>query len=592
MRYLGVDYYPEQWGMEHVDEDLKDIVELGANLIRIADFAWDRFEPRDGEYDFSFFDEVIEKAKAHGLKVMMCVPTATMPAWLHESHPEVMNVDEKGYGQPYGARRGYCYGNEYYISKAVALAEKLADHYKDEDAIVAWQVDNELGHEGSDVCYCDSCQKRFVSYLEEKYKNIDELNERWGTCFWSQTYSDFKQIPLPKSAFTPHNPSLRLEYYRFRNKTAVDYIKALCDAVRRYDKKHPVTHDFEGGIINKAFSPFDVAKTLDFVSYNNYPVWGGQKAPLSEEELAFSVDFARGFKGEKFWVTESIMGQQGHNDIGYAPKPEEAKKWALSSLDQGVESLIFFRYRGYIKGAEQFCFGIVDADNVKRRKYYETRSFFEEAKKKPVVEPKGDVCIVYDYDSKSSMAIQRQSDVFSYEKECVKFYSQFYHRKIVCDIVDSSKDLSGYKVAVLPYMIIMSDAFKKKLKDYVANGGIAILTARSAWKDTDNNLIFGKRLPVDLEDLCGCMIEEHESLLEGQKTVCRYGENIGFGSVFEESLKLTTAKELISYKDNAYGDYAAACVQEYGKGRCYYLGSSFDETILNLLFDDVLKGLF
>ena len=50
MRYLGVDYYPEQWGMEHVDEDLKDITELGANLIRIADFAWDRFEPKDGEY--------------------------------------------------------------------------------------------------------------------------------------------------------------------------------------------------------------------------------------------------------------------------------------------------------------------------------------------------------------------------------------------------------------------------------------------------------------------------------------------------------------------------------------------------------------
>ena len=58
MRYLGVDYYPERWGMEHVDEDLKDIVELGANLIRIADFAWDRFETKDGEYDFSFFNHI------------------------------------------------------------------------------------------------------------------------------------------------------------------------------------------------------------------------------------------------------------------------------------------------------------------------------------------------------------------------------------------------------------------------------------------------------------------------------------------------------------------------------------------------------
>ena len=176
MRYLGVDYYPEQWGMEMVDEDLDNIKELGADLIRIGDFAWDRFEPEEGKYEFSFFDEVIQKAKKHGLKVMMCVPTATMPAWLYHKYPEVMNVDEKGYAQPYGARRGYCYNSEVYIQKAVALAEQLADHYKDEDAIVAWQVDNELGHEGSDKCYCENCQKRFTSYLKEKYKDIAELN--------------------------------------------------------------------------------------------------------------------------------------------------------------------------------------------------------------------------------------------------------------------------------------------------------------------------------------------------------------------------------------------------------------------------------
>ena len=71
MKYLGVDYYPEQWGMEHVDADLDDIVALGANLIRIGDFAWDVFEPEDGSYEFSFFDEVIEKAKQRDLKILM-----------------------------------------------------------------------------------------------------------------------------------------------------------------------------------------------------------------------------------------------------------------------------------------------------------------------------------------------------------------------------------------------------------------------------------------------------------------------------------------------------------------------------------------
>ena len=63
MKYLGVDYYPEQWGMDLVDADLDNISELGANLIRIGDFAWDRFEPADGVFDFSFFDEVIDKAR-------------------------------------------------------------------------------------------------------------------------------------------------------------------------------------------------------------------------------------------------------------------------------------------------------------------------------------------------------------------------------------------------------------------------------------------------------------------------------------------------------------------------------------------------
>ena len=81
MKYLGVDYYPEQWGLQLADEDLDNIVELGANLIRIGDFAWDRFEPEEGKYDFSFFDEFIEKAKKRDLKIMMCIPTATMPAW-------------------------------------------------------------------------------------------------------------------------------------------------------------------------------------------------------------------------------------------------------------------------------------------------------------------------------------------------------------------------------------------------------------------------------------------------------------------------------------------------------------------------------
>lgn len=591
MKYLGVDYYPEQWGMELVDEDLDNIVELGANLIRICDFAWDKIEPQNNRYDFAFFDEVIEKAKKRNLKILMCVPSATIPSWLYRDEPEIMNENEYGYRQTFGARRGHCINNDLYIDKARQLSHAIAQHYKREEAIVAYQIDNEIGHENSDMCYCPSCHKKFIEYLRDRYKDIEELNSRWGTQFWSQTYFDFNDIPLPRPSFTPHNPSLRLEWERFRNISAVNFIKTLRDEIKAVDDNLTVTHDFEGGTINKHFNPFAVAECLDFVSYNNYPVWGGQPAPLSDSDLAFTVDLARGFKGEKIWVTEAIMGAQGHNDIGYAPKPDEAKKWALDSLKHGVETVIFFRYRAFNKGAEQFCFGILDTDNQKRRKYYETQDFFRQAREKKIEYPKADVCIVYDYDSKSSMAIQRQADTFSYEAECMKLYRQLYIREMNCDILDSGRDFSKYKLVILPYMIIMSDEFKIKLKEYVSKGGTVILTPRSAWKDSDNNLILNKRLPVDLDNLTGCVIEEHESLLTGQSSDCEYEGIRSKGYVFAEMLKNTKAKTLIEWTDNPFGEYAAATVNDYGDGKCYYLGSSFDENILKEIFDLILETI-
>ena len=588
MKYLGVDYYPEQWGLSLLDEDLNNIKELGANIIRIGDFAWSVFEPRDGEYHFELFDEVIKKAKEKDLKIMMGIPSATMPAWLYKKDPTIMSVSKEGYRQPYGARRGYCFNSDYYFEKVRALTKAIVTHYKDEDAVIAFQIDNELGHEGSDECYCDNCQNKFRKYLKNKYKNIDELNNRMGTTFWSQNYNGFDEINVPKKAFQPQNPSLCLEYSRFRAYSAERYLKMMADTAREISDK-PITHDFSGGTYNKMENPFEISKFLDFVSYNNYPVWGGQKHALSDSDLGFTLDYVRGFKKQLFCITEGIMGAQGHDVIGAAPKPDEAKKWALDATKHGAESTIFFRYRGFTKGAEQYCFGIIDADNEKRRRFYETKSFFKEAKDIKVECPKSDVCMIYDYDSKESMKIQKQSGAYDYERECMKLYNQFFRRNMNVDIIQSTDDFNGYRYVVLPYMIIMSDDFKERLKKYVNNGGTLISTPRTAWKDTDNNLVFGKRIPVGLDDLLGGKLEEHESLLEGITRPLVYKDLKGEASVFAEMYTLTSAKPIIDYTDNPFGKFAAAFVNEYGEGKCYTMAASLDETLLTKLFDEILK---
>ena len=68
--YLGVDYYPEHWDENMIDNDLDNIIELGSNVIRIGEFAWHMMENVEGNYNFSYFDRVIEKAKAKNLSTM------------------------------------------------------------------------------------------------------------------------------------------------------------------------------------------------------------------------------------------------------------------------------------------------------------------------------------------------------------------------------------------------------------------------------------------------------------------------------------------------------------------------------------------
>ena len=52
---LGACYYPEQWPGEMWENDLRRMKETGIDVIRIAEFAWNKFEPCEGQYVFDFY---------------------------------------------------------------------------------------------------------------------------------------------------------------------------------------------------------------------------------------------------------------------------------------------------------------------------------------------------------------------------------------------------------------------------------------------------------------------------------------------------------------------------------------------------------
>ena len=595
---LGVDYYPEQWDISIMEEDLANIKELGSNVIRIGEFAWHLMEKEEGKYDFSFFDTVIKKANEYGLKVIFGTPTATIPAWLVKKYPEILSEFENGEKRTFGGRHIYCFNSEVFYKYSEKIIRELANHYKDEKNIVAWQIDNEFGHEGSDECYCPKCHRAFQEFLRNKFNNsIDELNKTYGTTFWSQEYNSFEEIPVPKKTITTHNPALRLDWERFRSKSIVDYSNFQVELLKSIIPDCVVIHDFPGGGLDKHVDYSKVAQKLNVVAFNNYPVWGGQKEPIPPHEIAFGLDYIRGLKRENFWITEAIMGAQGHDITGFLPRPNQAKMWSCQGMARGCSSLIYFRYRGATKGAEQFCYGILDADNKKRRKFYEVKDFFhniikyEDILEHPI---KSKVAIVYDYDSLASFRIQKQSILLDCHQEMKKFYKPFYDSNIMVDIISEDKDFSEYKILILPVMIIWKRELTEKVKEFAKNGGIVVMTYRTAVKDIDNNLTLGEMLPVGYNDFVGAYVEETESLQE-YNSLDLEGKGFfngikGKGGIFRDMLVSKGAEVLFRYNDKFYDTFSAVTKNSYGKGKVYYIGCSPEEAILKLIVDDILNS--
>jgi beta-galactosidase len=571
---LGTAWYPEQWPESRWEEDLQLMEAANIKVVRIAEFAWSRMEPSGGHYDFDWLDRAITAAAKHHIVSVVGTPTATPPAWLTKKHPEILRVESDGQRVTHGNRAHGSAASPIYRDYCRKIAAQMAIRYGHNPNVVGWQIDNEYGY--ALMSYDDETRTQFRNWLKEKYTTLDNLNAHWTTAYWSQTYDDWSEIPIPSAG---HNPGLVLEWKRFVTTTWNDYQMNQITVIRKNaDPRQFITGNLMGFF--DGFDHYAITEPLTFASWDDY-VGSGH---LDPDYNGLAHDLTRGFKRENFWVMETQPGAVNWAGVNNFLNKGEVRAMAWQAVAHGADEVGYWQWRSALNGQEEYHGSLLGADGTPLAIYEEIsqigHDFAVTQEALRGTSPVSDVALLYSYDS--HWAIQNQKHTEKYDD--IGLLKSYYRalRKLSqsVDVVSASASLDSYKLVVAPSLNVLPKDVASHLLEYVHNGGHLVLGPRSGMKDECNALLT-QRQPGFLADALGGRVEQYYALEKDVPVTGTWGS--GQATVWAEQMKtLSPETQVVMRYSRSNGwldDQPAVVTRTYGKGHISYIGAVLDDKL-------------
>ena len=242
---FGGDYNPEQWPVDVRLEDIGLMKEAGVTLLSVGIFSWALLEPREGEYDFGWLDEVLDNLDGAGIKVALATATAAPPAWLVGKHPEVLPVMAEGTVLERGSRRHYSPSSAVYrryaagITRVSPTGTRTTRRWRCGMWTTSWAATFRS-------FTAMKTPRRSGPGWSARYGSIEALNAGLGHSLWSQHYASFEEIIPPRAAPPPSTPAQRLDFQRFSSWALMDYYRSLLAVHSGSDAGCPGHHQPHG----------------------------------------------------------------------------------------------------------------------------------------------------------------------------------------------------------------------------------------------------------------------------------------------------------------------------------------------------------
>ena len=581
---VGVYYYPEHWPESQWARDFANMERMGFEFVHMGEFAWAFMEPEEGKFDFAWLDRAVALAARHNLRVVLCTPTPTPPAWLYERYPQAYLVGADGRRREHGSRGNNALADADYLRLSERVITELARRYGRNAAVWGWQLDNEPMAQPD---YSPSAQKAFREWLRTKYKTVDTLNREWGAAFWSLRYNDFNQVLPPNPTFLYGvNPHAVLDFRRFTADQTAKFLNWQTRLLRRHTL--PAQWITTNYISNIGSSDPRRSDGLDFISYTMYPVGGGRG--LGDEGfrlgwphgIAFANALYKNIKGAT-GVMELQPGQVNWGYVNPQPAPGAVRMWLWHAFAGGCAFACTYRYRQPLYGSEQYHYGIVGTDGVSPspggREYgrvaaemKQLRAKYDPKAKPPPSYAARRTAILWNHENLWNIDNQKQTGLWDTWGHMFRYLEIVKSGGAPLDFVSESQDFSSYPVLVAPAYQLIDEELVAKWTRYTEQGGHLVLTARTGQKKR-NGQLWEARWAEPVYKLIGAEVSFFDLLLDdGRGEVTLAGRPYQW-NVWADVLRPVEGTEsLAKYSNQFYAGQTAVTYRRLGRGSVTYVG--------------------
>ena len=584
----GGDWNPDQWRRypEIIEEDFDLMDKAHCEVFSLGIFSWGLLEPEEGVYDFSFFDEIMDKCAARGKKIFLATPGAARPAWMGERYPESRAMSQDGVRKKWGGRQGICYSSKVYREHLAAIDEALAEHFANHPALAGWHINNEFTNE----CFCPDCRAGFADFLKEKYGTLDNLNKCYWSEFWSHELTSFSQINPEDCACD----IVRLDWKRFITSQHVKLYRLEKNSIRKYSDKPAATN------MMGTYGYLDyqaIAKECDFIGDDCYPTWYIGDVEREAARFAFLHDMHYTMQDKPFILFESCPGIPNYKPFVKMRRPNEFEREMHLALGHGADGTMYFQWRKGRGNCEKIHGAVVGHDGTDQPLMFKRVAAYGK-KLENISETVGSkrdqqVAVLFDFESRWALESTRAfSDERGkkYEETVVDHYRAIWKNNFDIAVIDSTYDFSRYKVIIAPMLFMLREGVADRLKEFVSGGGTLVMTYLSAYVDEYNACFYGGNPGgKKLRELFGIWSEDIDGFEPGTSQSIIWNSKKVPAVDFAEYLHAEGAEILAVYEEDFYAGTPAITVNKYGKGKAYYIGLRTDWEFLRDFYAGILN---